>query len=262
MITSRQNPLIKSIRALQKNAKKRKAAGAFVVEGVRLAEEAQAAGWPIRSVLHSEELSERGWQVIKQFQQQGVKVEACSPEVMQAASDTQSPQGLLLVLEEKSLPTPASPEFILILDAIADPGNMGSLLRTALGAGVETVLLGPGGVDAYAPKVLRSAMGAHFRLPIKALSWPDMRRFIQAHKLATFVSDVEAGEHYAQAELQTPLALILGGEAYGVSEEARALTKHSLNIPMQGELESLNAAAAGAILLFEIAQQRRSRNKP
>src|SRR5688572_23768174 len=169
MITSNQNPKIKLARALLGRAKERREAGAFLVEGVRLVEEAVKSNWPTRFVLFDETLSERGKSQIEGLRSQGLDVEEVSRGVMQSVSETESPQGILAVLNDSQLPIPDPLNFILIPDQIRDPGNLGTLLRSAAAAGVQAVLIPPETTDAFAPKVVRSGMGAHFRLPIHTI---------------------------------------------------------------------------------------------
>lgn len=255
MITSVQNPKIQWVRKLQSQARQRRAESVFVVEGVRLVEEALAAGWLARLVLHTEGLSERGAQVVQGFARQGAPVEVVSEGVMEAASDTQSPQGLLAVLEASLLPLPERLDFVLVIDGVRDPGNLGTLLRTAAAAGAQAALLPPGNVDAWSPKVLRAAMGAHFRLPLRSLDWGALSDLL--YGLPVYLADAGGGLAYTRANLRQPLALMVGGEAAGAGQQGQALASHRLHIPMPGKMESLNAAAAAAVLLFEVVRQRR-----
>jgi TrmH family RNA methyltransferase len=174
LITSVQNPKIKRVRSLQSDPGARREAEAFVVEGVRLAEEAAEAGWPTQLVLYTQSLGQRGRQVVDRFVAQGAPVEMVAEHVLHAASDTQSPQGVLAVVAMQTLQLPAALDFLFIPDAVRDPGNLGSMLRTAAAAGVQAVLVPKGAVDAYAPKVVRAAMGAHFHLPILSLGWDEI----------------------------------------------------------------------------------------
>ena len=261
MITSVQNPKIKWVRSLQSDPRARREEAAFAVEGVRLAEEALAAGWQARMVFYTAGLAERGKAILEGFAAQGAPVEEVAEHVMRAASDTQTPQGILAALSMHWLPLPDAPRLTFIPDSIRDPGNLGSMLRTAAAAGVEAVLLPPGSVDVYAPKVARAAMGAHFRLPIASLSWDEIAVYLGRAGLRIFLADAAGGEAYAGADLRHPLALILGGEAEGAGEAARRPAQVRLHIPMAGGVESLNVAAAAAVLLFEIARQRTKTGK-
>jgi TrmH family RNA methyltransferase len=260
MITSTQNSKIKLVHSLLDRAKDRREAGAFVVEGVRLVEESLHANWPIRFVLYDETLSERGKLVVVRLTSRNVEVDMISGTVMKSLSETESPQGILAVLDISPIPYPDSPTFLLILDQIRDPGNLGTLLRTADAAGVEAVLIPPETTDAFAPKVVRAGMGAHFRLPIHAMSWEALQRVSESAKLQVFLADMD-GQSCWETNLRQPLALIVGGEADGASEQARKLASQKISIPMAGKAESLNAAVAGSMLMFEIVRQRSQKEK-
>lgn len=256
MITSSQNPKIKQVRALQARAKARREAGEFVIEGVRLAEEAVQAGWTPNLVLYGEGLGERGQNLVEKLQAEGVLVEQVAPHVMKAASDTQTPAGLLLVLPVATNPLPRELDFVLVLDQVRDPGNLGAILRSAAAAGVGAVLMPPGSVDPWGPKVLRSAMGAHFRLPVQSLAWDEIGAQCEVHDLRVYLAAAGEGQVYSEADFTPPLALIIGGEAKGAGRRAQNLTDARVHIPMPGDVESLNAGVAAGILLFEVVRQR------
>jgi TrmH family RNA methyltransferase len=257
MITSSQNTKIKLIRALQGRSKERREAGAFLIEGVRLVEEALAADWPFRFMLYDEILNERGNLLVESLKSRGVECEMVSTSVMKSLGETETPQGILAVLELTNLPIPKLPTFLLIPDQIRDPGNLGTLLRSAAAAGVDAALLPPETTDAFAPKVLRSGMGAHFRLPIHSMTWDEIEGVGKLAGLQVFLADMD-GQSCWQTDLRQPLALIVGGEAEGASESARRLATMSLSIPMPGKAESLNAGVAGSVLMFEVVRQRSS----
>lgn len=259
MITSRQNSKIRWLKALQGDPQQRREDRAFVVEGVRLAEEALASGWSAHLALFTEDLDDRGQQVVKAFVDRSTPVEEVTPQVMKAVSQTLSPQGLLVVMSIQSLPLPRELNFAFIPDQLRDPGNLGTILRTASAAGVEAVLIPPGTVDGFAPKVVRSAMGAHFRLPIYPANWQEILAILQEKKLSVYVADVNAKHTYTQVDYRQPIALVVGGEAEGVGQIARSVGHIGVKIPMSSGVESLNAAAAAAILLFEAARQRQPR---
>lgn len=256
MITSTQNPKLKLVRGLLGGPKERRETGAFVAEGVRLVEEALAAGWPFRFALYSPELTRRGHELVDKLSAAGVDLEPVSENLMQTISETETSQGILAVLSLTNLPIPNLPTFILIPDSIRDPGNLGSLLRTAAAAGVQAVFLPPETTDAFAPKVVRAGMGAHFRLPIISLSWDEIRRIADSLDLTLYMAEAEGEQTGWEADFRRPLALIVGGEAEGASQEARKSANRQVRIPMPGSAESLNAAIAGAILMFEIVRQR------
>ena len=253
MITSSQNAKIKLVRALLGRAKERREANAFLVEGVRLVEEAVRSNWGLRFVLYDELLSERGKSLIENLKSRGVDVEMVSEGLMKTLTETETPQGILAIVEHKLLPIPNSTNFILIPDQIRDPGNLGTLLRTAAAAGVQAVLLPPETTDAFAPKVMRSGMGAHFRLPIHSMGWEEIRE--QTKSVQVYLADMD-GKSCWECDLLQPLALIVGGEAEGASGEARKLKFQKISIPMPGQVESLNAGVAGSVLMFEVVRQR------
>jgi TrmH family RNA methyltransferase len=260
MITSVRNPKIQQIRNLLNHPKARREMQAFVVEGVRLVEEALLSGWEAKWVLHTDDLPPRGQVVVQNFAARGAVIETISPQVLKAVSDTETPQGILAVLTMRSLPIPPAPDFILILDGLRDPGNMGTILRTAVAAGVQAVLLPRGATDPFAPKVVRSAMGAHFHIPVHTLSWAEIQTCVKpsgkAIPLVVYLADSSGGSAYTRADFRTPLALIVGGEAAGAGAEAQSLADAHVHISMPGEAESLNAAIAAAILMFEVVRQR------
>lgn len=266
MLTSPHNSRFTRVRALLEKRKAREDEQAFVVEGVRLVEEALASGWQPELVLYSAKLAERGQQVVEGFRQQGAEVWEIAASLMDALTGTETAPGLLAVLPMRTLPLPEDLNFVLITDNLRDPGNLGTLLRSAAAAGAQAALLSPGTTDAFAPKVLRAGMGAHFRLPIRHLSWdaisdlcgkPGEPQGKPLPPLRVFLAEAARGEPCWNADLRQPLALMVGSEAEGASPEALKLADAFINIPMPGQSESLNAAAAASILLFEIVRQRR-----
>lgn len=254
-ITSSGNSKIKLVRSLQTRGKSRKSEAAFVAEGVRLVEEAASVNWAMDFVLYDETLSERGKSLVDELHtQQGIDVAEISSQLMAEISDTESPQGILAVLKLQPLPLPPSPTFVIIADQIRDPGNMGTLLRTAEAAGADAVLLTHGTVDVFSPKVIRSGMGAHFHLPIYDLPWSGIKAYLV--ELPIFLADSAGGVTLWEANLRQPCALLIGGEAFGASPEGEINATHRVTIPMQGRAESLNAAIAAGILIAEVLRQR------
>jgi len=254
MISSTHNPRIQLVRSLLGRSKDRRETGAFMAEGVRLVEEALAVDWPFRFVLAAESQGERGRMLVASLQACGVDVEIVVDNLMQSVTETETSQGILAVLEHSPLAIPDEPSFVLIPDSIRDPGNLGTLLRTAAAAGVQAVFLPPETTDAFSPKVVRAGMGAHFRLPIVSLEWEAIQACTCG--LTVFLAEMEATTPCWQTDFQPPLALIIGGEADGAGREARLLADQQISIPMPGMSESLNAAVAGAVLMFEVVRQR------
>jgi len=253
VITSAQNPKLKLARALMGRPKERQEANAFVVEGVRLVEEAVVSGWKFQFALYSDGLSERGRDLVNILIANRIDTEEVSGDLLQKVSETENPQGIIAVIEFAKVKIPASPNFLLILDQIHDPGNLGTLLRTAAATGVQAVLLPPETTDPFAPKVVRAGMGAHFRLPIHSMSWEEIKS--QTKDMKIYLADMN-GASLWETDLLNPLALVIGSEAVGASDEARRLATQKICIPMAGEVESLNAGVAGSVLMFEVVRQR------
>jgi TrmH family RNA methyltransferase len=254
MITSAQNPKIHWLRQLQRDRRRRAEDHVFVVEGVRLAEEALKSGWQAQLVIFSEDLSDRGRSVVEGFRAQGAQVEQVKESVLRSASDTQAPQGLVAAIAWRVLPLPPQPDFLFIPDRVRDPGNLGAMLRTAAAAGAQAALIPPESSDAFAPKTLRAGMGAHFRLPILNLDYPQFTANLEGFQVC--LAAAGQGISYTQVDFRRPSALVIGGEADGASPQIGQLATCRVSIPMPGGGESLNAAVAAGILLFEAARQR------
>jgi TrmH family RNA methyltransferase len=258
-ITSNHNPRIQRVRALLNQKSARDEAKAFVVEGVRLCEEALAAGCRPEEVFCSPALSERGGSLVQQAATLGCEVFEVPQDVMDHLSATETSQGILMVLPQSGSEPLTGADFVLVLDQIRDPGNMGTILRSAAAAGVQAVFIPSGNVDPFSPKVVRSGMGAHFRLRLVQREWDEITAYCKktsSSTLALMLAESGGGVSCWQADLKQPLALVIGGEADGASEEARKAVDLLLNIPMPGRFESLNAAVAAGILLFEVVRQR------
>ena len=255
MITSSHNPKIAQVRSLLSRRQAREEAQLFVLEGARLAEEALAAGHQPQLVFFSSEITGRGRGVLEGFIQSGAEIEEVSPDLLDSLSATETSQGLLAVFPYLDLPLPQTTDFVLIADQVRDPGNLGTLLRSAAAAGVQAVLLAHGTTDPYSPKVMRAGMGAHFHLPVRSLGWAEIIQICHP-RLKLYLAEAGAGTPCWQLDLSQPVGLVVGGEAEGASAEARQAVDGLVTIPMPGKSESLNAAIAASILLFEIVRQR------
>jgi TrmH family RNA methyltransferase len=261
MITSTQNPKIKHIRALLTSRQDRQQEKLFVVEGVRLAEEAAKAEVRPAEVLFSSDLSPRGRELVNTFSTTGIVVDEVDPHILHSLSDTDTPQGILVVLPQPVTHLPEDWDLLLVLDQIRDPGNLGTMLRSAGAAGVQGVILTPGSVDVFSPKVVRAGMGAHFRLPLLTLDWPEITTVCKQKRsqpATILIADSTGGSPCWQMDLRHPLALVIGSEAEGPQPAAFTAADSLLHIPMPGKAESLNAAVAAAILLYEVVRQRTS----
>ena len=259
MITSVQNSKIKLVRSLLTSKKEREENGLYIIEGVRLAEEALTAGVKPQFTLFSSQLSERGREIIQSLTSENIDAEEIAPELMDRISDTQTSQGILMAVPFLKAKLDSFLDFVLVLDQIRDPGNLGTLLRSAAALGIQGVLLTPESADAYAPKVLRSAMGAHFKLRISSLPPEEIRLFCkQTNKpaLDILLADSGKGKLCWEENLTRPICLVIGGEAAGAGNELKKITDASVRIPMLETTESYNAAVAGSILMYEAFRQR------
>jgi TrmH family RNA methyltransferase len=256
-ITSLHNERVKLAHALQSQGKVRRKEQRIALEGVRLIGDALAAGARPDFVLFAPDLAagdHPGARLLAGLRDQGVPCLDVTPEVMAHVTDTESPQGILAVVPMPDLPAPARIDLALILDGIADPGNLGTILRTAAAASVSLVVLAPGCVDPFNPKALRSGMGAHFRIPIARQSWDEIAG--TASGLSSYLADSGGTLPYYGVDWRGQSALIVGGEAHGADPHARQLACATVAIPMGSAVESLNAASAAAVILFEIRRQR------
>ena len=265
MISSASNPTIKRIRALGAPAPQhRRAEQAFVVEGVRAVEEALNAGAQPTLLLYEAAAlgqSARGKALLARVARLPATQEA-SPVALAAAAETVQPQGILGVFPFPNWPpapgSGAAPPLYLILDSLRDPGNLGTLLRSAEAAGVTACWLTPDCVDLYNPKVVRAGAGVHFRLPcILDQDWPALRRTLAERAIPLVAAlDARGEQPYYSVDWRPPAALIVGNEAHGLSSQARQAATARVAIPMRGGAESLNAATAASVVLFEALRQR------
>jgi TrmH family RNA methyltransferase len=253
MISSLSNPQLKLVRRLQNERRFRNREQLFVTEGTRWLQEWLAHPAGLQHVYYTAD-----WAGV---QENAVLLDAVagakhmvSAEVMAAMSDTENAPGVLMQATMVSLPLAEDGDFFLLLDEVTNPGNLGTMLRTAVAAGVDAVLLGPGCVDAYNPKVVRGGMGAHLRIPIYHLDWPEIGAIV--HNTAVWLAEAEAETLYTDVPWSQPATLVVGNEARGPGVAARALIDGSVRIPMAAATESLNAAVAAAVILFEAARQR------
>lgn len=227
----------------------------MVAEGLRLLQELARSALPVKALFYTPDFvadsaGQALWETLACPPHARWEV---SPDVMAALSDTQTPQGGLAVLPIPAL-SPGERGLALIADGVRDPGNLGTMLRTAWAAGCERVFLPPGTVDPTNPKVVRAGMGAHFFLSVQRASWEEIRAAIADADV--WLAEVKAGMPYDAVTWHKPVALIVGSEAEGPGAEARELAAgRYVHIPMATNVESLNAAVAAGILLFAIARQ-------
>ena len=254
MITSRTNEKVRYVRSLHRRQVRHRERR-FIVEGTRLIGEMNQTGQEPVFVFYTEELSasQLGQTLMEALGASEGKVVAVSDGVMRAMSDTKTPQGILAVVTFPELAPGQSP-LMLVLDRVRDPGNLGTILRSAEAAGVVQVITLKGSADVFSPKVVRAAMGAHFRLPILYdREWGDIEGPMENRQV--LVADSGGELPYYRVDWTQPTTLIVGGEARGPGTEARQLATASVSVPMEGGVESLNVAVATSIMLFEAARQ-------
>lgn len=254
MITSTGNSKVKYVRRLQSDRRFREREAAFVVEGTRWLDEVVQSARSPQLVFYTPAWAEDPQQAQLLQQVEGA-AQRVSEEVMAAMSDVTTPPGVLAVLPIDPPPLPPTPDFLLILDAVRTPGNLGTMLRTAAAAGVDAVLLGPGCVDLYNPKVIRGGMGAHLRLPAHSATWDEIETL--SANVVVRLATTEGSLPYTDVNWRQPSALIIGSEASGEGKRAAEIATETIYIPMHAATESLNAAMAAGIILFEAARQRR-----
>lgn len=250
-ITSTQNPVIRRLKAL-KDAKERAQTGLFLVEGEVMIKEALKCGLnPVEALFENESA------LIDALKKSGANVHLVSRNALEAACDTKTPQGCVCAFtmpNKKTLPEGSMK--IVALDAVQDPGNVGTIWRTADAAGFDAVIFGEGCADAYSPKVQRAAMGSGFRVPAVHGKLTEMLPKYMQSGASLIVSALNGSDLYARAPIpgDKPMILVIGNEAKGVSKEVQALSNVRLKIPMRGGAESLNAAVAAGILMYELTK--------
>jgi RNA methyltransferase, TrmH family len=257
MITSTGNERIKTVRKLHSGQHRRRT-GRLLIEGVRLVSDALQSGLDPDEVFYAPDLvshSTDSEELLDRLRDRAIPCTTVSPPVLASLSQTVTPQGIVAVVQAPRLPVPQHLTLVLLLDGVSDPGNAGTLLRSAEAAGAEFVLFGPGSVDPFNDKVLRAGMGTHFRLPLSSCStWEETVSHLR-EGIELYVAETSAAISYDEVDWTRPAVLIVGSEAHGPSAEARSAAT-AISIPMHGPVDSLNAAMAGTIILFEAARQR------
>jgi TrmH family RNA methyltransferase len=252
-LTRREERLLRAL-AERKN---RDAEGLFVAEGVRAVEDLAASQLDLRFATATSSLGDtpRGAALLRALERRGTPVRQVDARALAAFAGTEHPQGVLAVAAIPraglaALRVEAEPAAVLVLDAVQDPGNFGTLVRTAEALGAAGVIALPGTVDPWNAKSVRAAMGASFRLPIAAAGWDEAAPWLAERGVAIVAAVVGADPLPAPPPRRA--ALVLGNEGAGVGEETLARAALRAGIPLRGRAESLNVAAAGAILLHEL----------
>lgn len=265
MITSISNPKIKNIILLQKKGKVRREQSSFVVEGLKMVLEAPENR--LKEIFISESFAgdkKNKALVLAKAEQAQIFVETVSDKVFRDISDTITPQGVMAVVSSKtwsweSLLQKSGHEnkLILLLESLQDPGNLGTILRTGEGAGIDGVILNKNCVDAYMPKVIRSTMGSIYRVPIAvAEDLSEVVSQMKAMGMGVFAAHLKGEKNYCQQDFRKDTCFMIGNESNGLSENLAGMATDYIRIPMSGRVESLNAGIAAALLMYEARRQR------
>lgn len=253
-LTSTHNPIVKYVRSLERAAV-RHAQREYVAEGVRLLRDAISTGQTARIVLYDPESLRRspaGARLLTDIPSWGLETYDVDPHVLKAASHTETPAGVLAVLALPTVPpleAQRGARFGVVLDTVSDPGNAGTIARTARAVGAEFLVSTGASVDLFGPKVVRAGMGAHFTLPLyTGVEWEDLKSAVND---TSFVAASIDGEH-SMYEFRWPdrSALVVGSEAHGLSPQAVSHIDARVRIPMMAGVESLNASIAAGILMY------------
>ena len=263
MITSTGNARVKQLVTWQKKRKARDEEGVYIVEGIRMYREAPRA--QVREVYVSEQFYSRYGEELG-LSAWGRQMEILSDHVFSHVSDTKTPQGILLVMEQRSceicemldLDAQGRKPLLMVLDNLQDPGNLGTILRAGEAAGVTGVIMSHDCVDIYNPKTIRSTMGSIFRVPFFVTEdLHETIRQLQNAQISVYAAHLEGSVCYDTPDYTKGTAFLIGNEGNGLTKETAALADTYIRIPMGGQLESLNAAMAAGILMYEANRQRR-----
>ncbi|WP_027417752.1 TrmH family RNA methyltransferase [Aneurinibacillus terranovensis] len=258
LITSVQNPRVKQWMKLHKR-KEREKERLYLIEGPHLVQEAYESQALIRAILLEEGHEIPPWISGTDGYLMPLLIIVTKP-VMEKLSETKTPQGIMAVVEMAKPKCTFPPSFMfLMVDRIQDPGNLGTLIRTADAAGFDGVAIGEGSVDLYNSKTIRSTMGSLFHLPVWQAQLPGFIEEMRAAYPGTRVigTSLQESKMYTGVNYDGPVILVIGNEGSGISEDILAMTDENVIIPLYGRAESLNAAVAGSILMYEAVRQRR-----
>ncbi|WP_310605126.1 TrmH family RNA methyltransferase [Anaerosporobacter sp.] len=261
MITSSSNSQIKNLIALQKKAKIRNSQKEFVIEGIKMFEETDSDNL-IKAYVTESFYNDKVQGNPSYFD--SFAYEIVADKVLCEAADTMTPQGVLAIVKQpfynyQELITHSEAN-LLLLEDVRDPGNMGTIIRTAEGAGVTGILISKESVDIFNPKVVRSTMGALYRMPfVYVEDFVGALEEMKKQGITIYASHLAAKNYYDEEVYTRKTGIIIGNEANGISKEASAAADCLIKIPMEGKVESLNAGVAASILMYEVYRQKRNR---
>ncbi|MGN0142167.1 MAG: TrmH family RNA methyltransferase [Roseburia sp.] len=255
MITSTGNQQMKNLMLLQKKAKARNEQGVFVVEGRKMFQEVPKE-W-LRRVYVAESFRDEHGELLSDCD-----CEIVSDAVFKSVSDTQTPQGILCLVQmphyELSRLLAGERTSLLVLESIQDPGNLGTMLRTGEGAGITGVIMNRTTVDLFNPKTIRSTMGSIYRVPFYiSENLPDTIEQLKQQGVSVYAAHLKGKIAYDEPDYRKASAFLIGNEGNGLSDELAELADCYIRIPMEGQVESLNAAVSASLLMYEAHRQRR-----
>lgn len=251
-ITTKDNKTLKQVRSLSRK-KDRYLNNLYFVEGVRIVKEAiEHCFEDIKYIITSETYADKNSDFINQLDQDGKSIYTTRDSFFSDICDTETPQGIAVVLNMKKnvVPDYKNLSFILILDGISEPGNLGTIIRTSEAAGVDAIIMTKGCTDLYNPKVVRSTMGSIFRMPCIQETDTSFINTLKDNGFTIVATALENSVPMNEAEISGKRALVIGSEATGVSEAILSLSDIKIRIPMEGRVESLNAAVAAGISMY------------
>lgn len=257
-IQSKDNLLIKEIKKL-KDKKHRTESERFIIEGFRFVSEALESDFEVPLVFISEKAKDR-WNNfnVEAKLQKNTKVYVVTEQILKVISSTDTPQGIVAVVNNKNMVLQNKSGFYILVDKVQDPGNMGTIIRTAHAAGALGILVTKGTVDIYNEKTLRSTMGSIFHIPIIQDDNLEQLRFLRENDFRLVVSSLDTKSNFYDANLKDKVIIAVGNEGNGVSDEIISLSDIKVKIPMPGGAESLNVSVAASIMMFEVVRQKLS----
>jgi RNA methyltransferase, TrmH family len=257
ILTSTKNPLVRQVRKLHR-AKERHKQNLLLLEGTNLIEAACQVDYKLDIVFHTDHWQSNHQQLCLKIAQKGFKTQLVSPEVLGAIATTINPDGVVAIAPSRlaTQPVVAQTQLGIALSRLQDPGNLGTIIRTSVAAGVDSLWLSADSVDINSPKVLRATAGEWFRIPVGISQ--NFLELIEQHQQAgiqVVATTAKASKSYWEIDFTRPSLILLGNEGAGLSTELIALADEQVTIPVANGVESLNVAVATALLLYEAKRQ-------
>ena len=263
IITSSQNKFIKLAAAL-KQKKQRDELQLFVVEGMRLVEEAVKSNWLVETCIYTTDAlgQARAREIITKLESTTCHMMQVPATLYEKITDTKEPQGIMAIVKKythklSDVMVNEKQPFLLVLDELQDPGNVGTMIRTAVAAGCTGVLLTQGCTDVFSNKAVRGSMGSIFHVPIiEGLTISEIVTFMQEYGITILATSLESANVYFTVDFNKPIAIVFGNEGNGVNHQFLEQAQERLYVPLLGHVESLNVASCAAAILYEVVRQR------